>query len=81
LVIALRPQTLKHIRGGWSHYTDTSREPIDGNGAKNMVTVQTGFRTGDLSITGPTRRFATALTGPEHKHVFDLPLQLKERMI
>jgi hypothetical protein len=28
LVIALRPQTPKHIRGGWSH-TDTS-EPIDG---------------------------------------------------
>jgi hypothetical protein len=24
LVIALRPQTPKHIRGGWSHYTDTS---------------------------------------------------------
>jgi hypothetical protein len=30
LVIALRPQTPKHIRGGWSHYTDTS-EPVDGN--------------------------------------------------
>jgi hypothetical protein len=29
LVFALRPQTPKHIRGGWSHYTDTS-EPIDG---------------------------------------------------
>jgi hypothetical protein len=26
LVIALRPQTPKHIRGGWSHYTDTSEE-------------------------------------------------------
>jgi hypothetical protein len=38
LVIALRPQTLKHIRGSWSHYTDTS-EPVDGNGAQNMVTV------------------------------------------
>jgi hypothetical protein len=23
LVIALRPQTSKHIRDGWSHYTDT----------------------------------------------------------
>jgi hypothetical protein len=42
LVIALRPQTQKHIRGGWSHYTDTS-EPVDGNGAQNMVTVQSGF--------------------------------------
>jgi hypothetical protein len=31
LVIALRPQTPKHIRGGWSHYTDTSK-PVDGNG-------------------------------------------------
>jgi hypothetical protein len=29
LVIALCPQTTKHIRGGWSHYTDTS-EPADG---------------------------------------------------
>jgi hypothetical protein len=29
LVTALRPQTPKHIRGGWSHYTDTS-EPVDG---------------------------------------------------
>jgi hypothetical protein len=28
-VIALRPQTPKRIRGGWSHYTDTS-EPVDG---------------------------------------------------
>jgi hypothetical protein len=30
VVIALRPQTLKQIRGGWSHYTDTSK-PVDGN--------------------------------------------------
>jgi hypothetical protein len=29
LVIALRPQIPKQIRGGWSHYTDTS-EPVDG---------------------------------------------------
>jgi hypothetical protein len=29
LVIALRPQTPKHTRGGWSHYADTS-EPVDG---------------------------------------------------
>jgi hypothetical protein len=29
LVIALRPQTPKHIRGGWSHYTETS-EAVDG---------------------------------------------------
>jgi hypothetical protein len=28
-VIALRPQTPKRIRGGWSHYTDTSK-PVDG---------------------------------------------------
>jgi hypothetical protein len=33
LVIALRPQTPKHIRGCWSHYTDNS-EPVDGNGAQ-----------------------------------------------
>jgi hypothetical protein len=42
LVIALRPQTPKHKRSGWSHYTDTS-EPVDGNGAQNMVTVPFGF--------------------------------------
>jgi hypothetical protein len=42
LVIALRPQTPKHIRGGRSHYTDTS-EPADGNGTQNMVTVQSGI--------------------------------------
>jgi hypothetical protein len=33
LFIALRPQTLKHIRGDWSLYTGTS-EPVDGNGAQ-----------------------------------------------
>jgi hypothetical protein len=57
LVIALRPQTPKHIRGG---YTDTSK-PVDGNGAQNMVTVQSGFEPATflslaishLSITGP----------------------------
>jgi hypothetical protein len=54
MVIALRPQTPKDIRGGWSHYTDTS-EPVDGNGAQNMVTVQSGFLTKGLLITGPTR--------------------------
>jgi hypothetical protein len=37
------PQTPKHIRGGWSHYTDTS-EPVDGNGAQNMVAVQSNQR-------------------------------------
>jgi hypothetical protein len=49
-------------RGGWSHYTDTS-ETVDGNGAQNMVTVQSGFQTKDLLITGPMRS-PTALTGP-----------------
>jgi hypothetical protein len=53
-MVALRPHTPKHIRGGWSHYTDTS-EPVDDYGAQNMVTVQCGFRTSYLSITGPTR--------------------------
>jgi hypothetical protein len=42
LVIALHLQTPKHIRGGWSRYTDTS-EPVDSNGAQNMVSVQCGF--------------------------------------
>jgi hypothetical protein len=44
LVIALRQQTPKSIKGVWSHYTDTS-EQVDGNGAQNMVTVQSGVRT------------------------------------
>jgi hypothetical protein len=33
LIFALRPQTPKHIRGGWSHYTDTS-EPVEVMGLK-----------------------------------------------
>jgi hypothetical protein len=33
---ALRPQTPQRIRGGWSHYTDTS-EPVVGYGATNMA--------------------------------------------
>jgi hypothetical protein len=58
-----------YIRGGWSHYTDTSgwshytdtsgwshytdtSEAVEGNRAQNIVTVQSGFRTSDLSITG-----------------------------
>jgi hypothetical protein len=60
--IALRPQTPKHIRGGWSHNTDISA-PVDGNGAQKMVTVQSRFQTTELSITGPTR-LPTDLTGP-----------------
>jgi hypothetical protein len=42
LVIDLRPQTPKHIRGGWSHYADTN-EPVDANGAQKIVTVQSRF--------------------------------------
>jgi hypothetical protein len=37
LVIALRPQTPKHIKGGWSHYTDTS-EPADGAAGHIILT-------------------------------------------
>jgi hypothetical protein len=48
---------------GLPHYTDTT-EPANGHGAQNMVTVQSRFRTRDLSITGPTR-LPTALTGPQ----------------
>jgi hypothetical protein len=65
LDIALRTQTPKHIRGGWSHYADTS-EPGNANGDQNMVNVQSGFRISDLSITDPTR-LPTALTGPINK--------------
>jgi hypothetical protein len=53
-MVALRQHTPKRTRGDWSHYTDTS-EPVDGYGAQNMVTVQSGLRTSDPSITGSTR--------------------------
>jgi hypothetical protein len=56
--IQIRSQTPKHVRGGWSHYTDTS-EPVDGNGAQTMVTVQSGFLARGLSITGPTYALTT----------------------
>jgi hypothetical protein len=59
------PTDTKAYKGGLLHYTDTS-EPVDGNGAQNMVTVQTGFRIRDLSITGPMR-LPTALTGPSKR--------------
>jgi hypothetical protein len=52
-MVALHPHTPKHIRGSWSQYTDTS-EPVNGHVEHNMVTVQSEFRTSDLSITGPT---------------------------
>jgi hypothetical protein len=63
LVIALRPHTPKHIRGGWSHSTDTS-EPIVGYETNNILnffgyetnnilTDQSGIRTSYLSITSP----------------------------
>jgi hypothetical protein len=67
LVITLLQQTPKHIKGGWSHYTNTS-EPVDGNGAQNMVTVQSGFRIIDLSTAGPTR-LPTVLTRPAMKEI------------
>jgi hypothetical protein len=74
LVIALRQQTPHHIRGGWSHYTDTS-EPVDGNGAQKMVTVQSGFQTTDLSITG-LKRLPTVKTWPTNWQDTDLILML-----
>jgi hypothetical protein len=51
-VIALRPQTPMHIKGGWPHYTDTS-EPVDGNGAQKYGHCPIRVRNSDLSITGP----------------------------
>jgi hypothetical protein len=53
-MVVLRLHTPKLIRGGWLHYTDTSK-PVVGYGAQNIVTVQSGFRTSDLSITAPKR--------------------------
>jgi hypothetical protein len=54
-MVALRPHTPKHIRDGWSHYIDTS-EPVVGYWAQVMVTVHSGFRISDLSITDPATR-------------------------
>jgi hypothetical protein len=67
LVIVLRPQTPKHILGGWSHYTETS-EPADGNGAQSMVTVQSGFepaifRSLAHELTNCSNRAHSALKG------------------
>jgi hypothetical protein len=51
LVIALRPQTPKHIRGGWSHYTDTS-EPVDGGvGTLQLWTTRTILMDRENSLT------------------------------
>jgi hypothetical protein len=49
---ALCLHTPKHIRGVWSHSTDTS-EPV--LGYVYIAIVQSGIRTSDLSITSPTR--------------------------
>jgi hypothetical protein len=46
--------TLKHIRGDWSHYTDTN-EPVVGYETNNMVTVQSRILSSDLLIASPTR--------------------------
>jgi hypothetical protein len=40
-ILALRPLTLKYIRGVRSLYTDGSKTV--GHGAQNMVTVQSGI--------------------------------------
>jgi hypothetical protein len=56
LVIALRPQTPEHIRGGWSHYTDTS-EPVDGNGATKKLSLSI-----QISNQGPFDHKPNALT-------------------
>jgi hypothetical protein len=41
-MVALRPHTPKHIRGGWSHYTDTS-EPVEVMGPKIWSLSNPGF--------------------------------------
>jgi hypothetical protein len=50
--VMLGTQTPKHIRGGWSHNTDTSK-PVDGKmGALNGQSV---FQTCNLLISDPMR--------------------------
>jgi hypothetical protein len=41
-MVALRPRTPKHIRGGWSHYTDT-REPVEVMSLKRWSLSNPGF--------------------------------------
>jgi hypothetical protein len=41
-MVALSPHTPKHIRGGWSHYTDTS-EPAEVMGLKIWSLSNPGF--------------------------------------
>jgi hypothetical protein len=41
-MVALRPHTPKHIKGGWSHYTDTS-EPVEVMGLKIWSLFNPGF--------------------------------------
>jgi hypothetical protein len=67
----------KHIRGGWSHYTDTS-EPADAYGAENMVTVQSGFRTSDLLTLQffPRQMKSYSSTIPKYKHTPDRVIYL-----
>jgi hypothetical protein len=64
-VTALCLHTLKHIRGGWSHYTDTS-DSVDRNGAQNIFTVQSGsiepatFQSlAQYALTGPIPELAS----------------------
>jgi hypothetical protein len=53
-VIALRPQTSKHIRGSRSHYADTdTSEQVVGFGSNNVVTVQSRIQRSKLSVTSP----------------------------
>ena len=66
LVEALRPQTLQCIRGGWSHYTDTS-EPVVGCGDnKYEIWIQSGIRTRNLSVTSP-RSNQLSYPGPQEE--------------
>jgi hypothetical protein len=43
--VVLRLQTPKHIKGGWSHYSDISG-PVVGYVANNMVNVQSVYKSG-----------------------------------
>jgi hypothetical protein len=70
--LALRPRTLKHVRGGWPHYKNTS-EPVASYGANIIVTVQFGIRTSDLiaqranqlRYPGPFKKTQEMQTVPE----------------
>jgi hypothetical protein len=76
----LRTQTPKHIRVGWSHYTDTS-EPVDGNEAQNMVTVQSNQRSFDQRSNSLPTALTERIAGIRMKVEINTPKLTNENIL